>query len=494
MTTSASQFYERLHDMIAEAGEMPFWRHHDEAYSYRHLYDGMLRINTVLLNLRAARVIVYSGKAFPAYAAIYATLLSGNVWVPADPEIPPARNLEVFSQVLPAVVLSDRPLPQELEDFCREIGARTYQLAAILDSGPPSAFALKDFDDDGEAYIMFTSGSTGKPKGVPMSNRNYINFIDNAMRILPLRKGDVFADYHYFGFDISIFYLFCAVLVAGSFAPLILPADRMMPLRHLQAHKVTVLATVPSLMTLLRRLAHDRWEGHRPRIFFICGEPFRTDLLDYLDKSVKAEHVYNFYGLTETGVENFYHECQPGDAARFREIGYIPIGRPLQGSEVRLDANQELLLAGCQLTAGYLGGRSADRFFEESGVRWYRTGDKIVEQDGLYFCKGRLDNQVKLRGYRIELMDVEAQLRNLDGIDEAVCFVVELNGRDALVAALHGQNCPAPDRVRLALKERLPTYMIPDVTFELNDLPANSSGKIDRVKVRQGFLASRGAV
>jgi D-alanine--poly(phosphoribitol) ligase subunit 1 len=491
MTTPAAQFYSNLDEAIRLAGGADVWVHHGERHSYAEMYLLMRRMNAKLKEFRGKRVVVYAGKCFPAYAAIYATLLSGNVWVPADPEIPALRNLEVFKQVEPALVLTESPLPDELASYCRERGTKVCTLGSFGGQVEEAPFGPFAFDDDDEAYIMFTSGSTGVPKGVPMTNRNYINFIDNAMKIIPFERGDVFADYHYFGFDISIFYIFCAILTQGCFAPLMLPQDRMLPLRHLQQHKITVLATVPSLITVIRRLARDRWEGHKPRVLFICGEPFRADLLGYLHTVVKAELVYNFYGLTETGVENFHHRCQPGDELKFQDVGYIPIGLPLPGNDIRLSPEGELLLAGCQMTPGYLGGRSPEKFFEENGVRWYRTGDKVIEQDGLYFCKGRLDNQVKLRGYRIELMDIEAQLRKVPGIEEAVCLTDERSGRDTLIAALYGSGKPSLDDVRGALKDRLPTYMIPDVVLHVAEMPLNTSGKIDRGQVRKLYLAHR---
>lgn len=484
MTTSAPDFYASLFEAIQAAGDADVWVHQDQRHSYAEMLRLMRRMNATLGKVRRRRVIVHSGKSFPAYAAIYATLLSGNAWVPTDPTVPPRRNVEVFEQVAPAVVLTEAALPEDLARCCREMGAEVYPFDAFAIETTEAPFETFDFDDDAEAYIMFTSGSTGIPKGVPMTNRNFINFIDNARNIIPLEKGDVFADYHNFGFDISIFYIFCAVFSQGCFAPMLLAQDRMLPLRHLQRHRVTVLATVPSLMTVIRRLARDRWEGHRPRLFFICGEPFRLDLLDYLYGVAQAQTVYNFYGLTETGVENFYHECRPDDVDRFRDIGFVPIGQPLSGNDIRLSPEGELWLAGCQVTPGYLGGRSPKKFSIVEGVRWYHTGDKVVERDGLYFCKGRLDNQVKLRGYRVELMDVEAQLRQIPGVEEAVCLTAERNGRDTLVAALHGPGTPTLEGVRDALKDRLPAYMIPDEIFTLDAVPLNSSGKIDRGAVR----------
>ena len=128
-----------------------------------------------------------------------------------------------------------------------------------------------------------------------------------------------------------------------------------------------------------------------------------------MDK-LRVPEVYNFYGLTETGVENFHHRCRRSDVESYADVGYVPIGLPLPNNDIRIGEGDELWLSGCQTTPGYLGGVGADKFTELDGKRWYLTGDKVVNFKELWFCKGRLDSQVKVSGHRIELMDVEAHL------------------------------------------------------------------------------------
>ena len=153
----------------------------------------------------------------------------------------------------------------------------------------------------------------------------------------------------------------------------------------------------------------------------------------------------------------------------------------------------ELLVAGPQVTPGYLSEQEASRFTILDGVRWYRTGDIVVQQNGLYFCKGRLDAQVKLSGYRVELMDIEAHLRTLPEVNGAVCFVSPISGHgEMIVAVLHSYRKIQLAEVRGHLKSKLPTYMFPRKVFMISEVPLNKSGKIDRLAVKNMLNRTKG--
>ncbi|OAN55088.1 AMP-binding protein [Magnetospirillum moscoviense] len=483
MPSESTVFYRDLLTAL-QAAEGPCWIHGDVNRSYAELGAVMRRINTCLSGTQGIRVAVFSGKSLPAYAAIYAILLSKNSWVPLNPEFPAERTLQMLELATPGVILTDRPLPDQLTRWAQAGDVRVLSLPEAYDAQAETDFEVDGFDDDAEAYVMFTSGSTGLPKGVPMTHANFQPFVRHAMQVLPLRQGDVFSDYHDFGFDISIFYLFCCPLAQGTFAPALTEAERLLPLAHLRTHGVTVLASVPSILARLRAVGHGRPIPSSVRVLFMCGEPFRLDLLRFCLDDMAVAHVSNWYGLTETGVENFWHPCSVEDIERFSDIGFAPIGTPLPATLARVEAG-ELLIGGVQVTPGYLGGIGSERFIEHDDVRWYRTGDRVVERDGLTFCKGRLDWQIKLNGYRIELMDIEANLRTLPGLTEAVCFVESIGGRDFLMAAIQCEADLDLDHARAQLATRLPPYMVPSALIKVTDLPLNKSGKIDRPAVQR---------
>ncbi len=484
MKSDIDAFYETLLGRLGGSRETVYVAD-GNTHTYPELYEKMERINAFLKSFGNERIALLTGKDLTGYAAIYAIVLSGNCWVPVNPDLPPARQVDMLKLARPKVILSDRPLTGELAAYARAAHIEVALLDDLTQGGDREPFDPSGFQASDLAYIMFTSGSTGVPKGVPMTHANYINFVNTALDILPFEKGDVFSDYHDFGFDLSVFYLFCCPLSEGAFAPALTDRDRLFPLDHIKRNKVSVLSSVPSLLSRVMAYAKEPAEDLPLRILFMCGEPFRLEQLEYCSEKLGIAEVHNFYGLTETGVENFHHACSPDDVARFRHMGYVPIGKPLPGNRIRVTDERELWLSGPQVTPGYLGGVSTDRFAEAEGATWFRTGDKIVETDGVYFCKGRLDQQVKFNGYRVELMDIEAHLRQMEGVGEAVCFLDGVEGREFLVAGLHGPGKTGRDEVRDFLANRLPGYMVPGDVFHLAEVPLNQNGKIDRPAVRR---------
>ena len=478
------KFYKELHETFKHSKAMVYV-YYGEKHSYAELYDAMLKINSTLKDYRNTRVAVFTSKHFYAYGAIFSTLLSGNIWIPLTSEIPESRNLAIIKIAEPEIILTDRVLPRSLLEYAHSKGINVFELNKLIAGDNKAEFEVENFNKDDNAYIMFTSGSTGIPKGVPVTHENYVNFIYNAIRILPFNKNEVFSDYHDFGFDISIFYLFCCILTEGAFAPIIKPEDAVLPINHIIKNNVTVWATVPSVISRLKMFDKNDILNIPVKIMFLCGEPFRLDILEYCFKNLRIKNVYNFYGLTETGVENFYHACRPDDLFEYKDVGFVPIGRPLPGNQIHITDENELLLSGNQVTPGYLGGVSAEKFEMLDGLRWYHTGDAVMKYKDVYFCKGRLDSQVKISGYRVELMDIESHLRRIDGIEEAVCFVEKMRGRDLLVAAIKTKNKIEEHSIQEHLKTNLPSYMVPKEFLYLDTVPLNKNGKIDRKNVRE---------
>ena len=341
---------------------------------------------------------------------------------------------------------------------------------------------------DDIAYIMFTSGSTGTPKGVPMTHGNYIPFIENALEILPIEKHEIFSDYHDFSFDLSIFYLFCAVMTQSTLSPALSKKDKLFLLNHAIKNKVTVWSSVPSSIARIKQLRPNESFNTQIKIMFLCGEPFRLDILEYCYNHLNQENVFNFYGLTETGVENFYHECRREDLKVFEKQGLVPIGKPLPGNRTIISENNELLIGGPQITPGYIGGLDNHRFITIGGNDWFRSGDIVEQFEDVVFCKGRMDSQVKINGYRIELLDVEAGLRKVDGISEAVCFVDDSIPDHAGIVAVVEAEKVEDSELKKELKKHMPAYMIPSKIFKLIEFPINKSGKLDRTGIKKSII------
>lgn len=486
MFTRPYDFYRRL-EKVLRTSKAVIYQSDNQQRTYPELYSEILKFNSVFSRFKGGRVAHYTEKTFSAYAAIYATLLSENTWVPLTPSAPPLRNLEIIKVCEPSMILTDAALPLDLLNFAKIKNIPVLNLSDVLRSEKERPLDLGEFREDDIAYIMFTSGSSGVPKGVPMSHKNYIPFIDNAMALLPFRSHEVFSDFHDFAFDISIFYLFCCVLTESAFAPIRRLEDKIIPLKFIEENKISVWSSVPSVIQRIQALKPNQKMKTSVRIMFLCGEPFRLDLLKYCFENLNLENVFNFYGLTETGVENFYHACTREDLRRFQDKSFVPIGKPLPGNDIRIGDNQELLLKGPQVMSGHLGGIGNDRFEIIDEATWFHTGDIVEKFDDVYFCKGRMDSQVKLSGFRVELMDIEAHLRATPLVEEAVCFVHEGNAQKTLVAAVKAREASVVDTLPSQLALTLPPYMIPKQFIFLSEIPLNSNGKIDRKRIKDAF-------
>jgi D-alanine--poly(phosphoribitol) ligase subunit 1 len=480
---SINGFYIDLLNIIKNSKAVVY-RYFDEEYTYQELYSLMLKINTVLSEYRNGQIVLYASKNFSAYATIFSITLSNNIWIPLSPENPDARNLEILKQTNPALAICEGKLSDEVSSYLEDNNVDIISLEEISSRSDEKEFKTGIFRKDDTAYIMFTSGSTGVPKGVPMTHENYINFVNNVLEILPFGENEVFSDFHDFAFDISIFYLFTCPFVQGAFSPIKEERDKIIPINHILKNKVTVWSSVPSVLSRIKAFKPNEKVNTSIRIMFLCGEPLRLDVLNYCLKNMDITNVYNFYGLTETGVENFYHKCVASDLEEFADYGIAPIGKPLPGNYVKITEEKELYIGGCQVTPGYLGNKSPEKFESVSNIRWCKTGDIVENPSDVYICKGRIDSQVKLSGYRVELMDIEAHLLQQEHVEEAVCFVDEIKGGKLLVAALKVKKEIDIDSLRNKLKKRLPIYMIPKNIFYLDQLPLNKNGKIDRKQVR----------
>ncbi len=478
-----NEFYFNLLNII-KSSKAVVYRHFDEEHTYRELYFLMLKINTVLSEYRNRQVVLYASKNFPTYAAIFSIILSDNIWLPVSPENPDVRNLEILKQSNPVLAICEGQLPDTIYSHLKDNNIDVISLEEIISRNNEKEFETGIFGKDEIAYIMFTSGSTGVPKGVPMTHENYVNFISNVLEILPFGKNEVFSDFHDFAFDISIFYLFACLFVQGAFSPIKDERDKIIPINHILKNKVTVWSSVPSVINRLETFKPEEEINTSIKIMFLCGEPLKLNVLNYCLKNMGIENMYNFYGLTETGVENFYHKCDVSDLEEFADYGIAPIGKPLSGNYVKITDERELYIGGCQVTPGYLGNRSSEKFEMADGIRWCRTGDIVEKRGDVYICKGRLDSQVKLSGYRVELMDIEAHLVQQEHVEEAVCFVEEVKGGTSLIAAIKAKEKRDIKTIQSSLKKVLPSYMIPKEIICMESIPLNSNGKVDRRKLR----------
>jgi amino acid adenylation domain-containing protein len=417
--------------------------------------------------------------------AVLAVLKTGAAYVPLDAAHPSGRVAEIAADAGLSMVLAHAGTAasvSEVDAPVLTLDDLRGDLAAMPAGNPPLAVGPGDV-----AYVIYTSGSTGKPKGVLLEHRGVVNFIDSVRDLFDLTPADRVLGFASVTFDVSVFEMFSALLT-GARLCLATEDERLSVVRLqslMESAGITVIDLPPTVMPLL---TPEKFTDLR--IAFVGGEAFSGELVNRWNP---GRRLFNGYGPTECTVTMIVEECAgTWDASP-------PIGLPMTNHvahvldrdlrRVPVGVPGELVIGGGGLARGYLNRDDltaekfiADPFGTAPGGRLYRTGDLVKRlADGRLVFLGRIDQQVKIRGLRIELGEVESALTGFDGIGPvSVQAWTDGTGDKHLVGYLTGvaeQQTPA---VREHLGAVLPSYMVPSYFVVLDELPLTSSGKVDR--------------
>ncbi|MFD7503692.1 amino acid adenylation domain-containing protein [Streptomyces sp. NPDC059850] len=465
------------------------------ATTYRQLNARANQLSRFLLLHGAGperTVALALSRSADATAAVLATLKAGACYLPLDPGMPAERLRFLLADARPALLLTDSasskalPEPAGLPCWNLDAPATAEQLARLSATDPEPRAALAP---DTAAYLMYTSGTTGRPKGVVVTREALANLLTDMRERFPLTADDRMLSVTTLAFDIAALELFLPLL-CGATAVVASPAAARDPLllaQLIRRHGVTAAQGTPSRWRALLAADADAVRGLR---LMAGGEALPRRLAEDLLRN--GARVINGYGPTEATI---YATC----AAVDERHDPPPIGRPVSNTRAYvLDAHLapvpigtpgELYLAGGGIARGYAGrpGLTAERFtadpFGPPGRRMYRTGDLARwTADGQLEFLGRTDHQVKLRGYRIELAEIEAVLAGHPQVAQAVAAVHEEDGDARLVAHLTAPAgaVPSPAELRAHLSRTLPHYMVPSAFVVVDALPLTANGKIDR--------------
>ncbi|MEV5560667.1 amino acid adenylation domain-containing protein [Nonomuraea wenchangensis] len=461
-----------VEEQAAATPGRPALRFRDRTLTYREL-DAAASALAARLRERGAGPERVVAVALPRSAelvvALVAVLKTGAAYLPVDPEQPAGRTASMLADAAPVVTLREVEL---------EPGGRP-EPATPADPRNP-------------AYVIYTSGSTGRPKGVVVAHEAIVNRLRWMQAEYGLTAEDRVLQKTPAGFDVSVWEFFWP-LIAGATLVVAEPGghrDAAYLAGLIRRERVTTVHFVPSMLRAF--LADPDAAGCTGLRRVICsGEELPAGLAAEFHAALPGCGLHNLYGPTEAAVDVTYWACRPG------ERGPVPIGRPVWNTAVhvldrdlRPAAAGELYLAGVQLARGYLGrpGLTAGRFVPDPygppGSRMYRTGDLARRRpDGVVEYAGRADDQIKIRGFRVEPGEVEAVLNDHPDVRQAVVTAHEVRPG---VTLLTGHVVPAegavvdPDALRAHAAARLPGPMVPAVFVPLASVPLTVNGKLDR--------------
>lgn len=454
------------------------------------------------------RVGLLANRSLSAYVGYLAVLRLGGAVVPLNPQYPIERNLGILEDARAPLVVADSSV---MRTFSAESMAAWPMLVdsdgSVSTTPRSDGIVLPDqpTDVDGEAYLVFTSGSQGRPKGVAVTHRQISTFLSTSIRLFEVEASSRFSQFFNLTFDASVGDLFISW---GAGATLVVPTarDLLDPIKFIVDEQLSHWFSVPSAVRVADAMGMlSEGPALCLRHSMFGAEPVMVKHMARWREVAPSTAIWNMYGPTEAAITCVIHGI-PAASVDWGEAsnGTLPIGAAYPGTELaivgpdgRPTEDGELVIRGKQRFDGYIDAEDNRGRFGEIGVdgtlrdidgapgerSWYRTGDRVAIERGLFVHRGRLDQQVKVRGHRVELGEIEAAMLSHPEVSDAA-VIVDPGVTDEVSLVGFFVGTAGLDDVRGRLRDRLPDYMMPADMVQLERLPLNSNGKIDRGSLR----------
>lgn len=462
----------------------------EEHYTYAQFGECISKIRSQLIKINHSntKVGLVINDDLETYASIIALWLEGECYVPLHPNWPLERCQDICEQVEIDLILDSSKETRYERMLVVKTTPLEYEQNCLI---PKECIS-----DDELAYILFTSGSTGKPKGVQLSRKNLAAFVDAFFDVYSIDENDRCLQCFDLSFDLSIMsYLIPLVKGACVYTvpPDVIKYSYIAGL--IEDARLTVALMAPSTIKYLRPY-FDEIDCTSLKYSLFCGEALPLDVTIEWSKCAQNAIIDNVYGPTEDTIFcSIYRFSRTGNNKTYN--GILSIGKPMKKcgmtifdenlNECEVGVLGNLCLSGDQLTMGYLKNKekNEESFFLKENVRWYKTGDLCyIDEDGNIMYSGRLDHQAKIQGFRVELGEIEYHAKEFLGNKNVVCMAYEDCENLTRIAMFIESNEFNPDEMIAYMRNKMPSYMIPNRLFFIPTFPLNSNDKIDKVKLK----------
>lgn len=478
-----------LYHSITKHEKLPAFCIADNKHSYKELASEIQRYRNVLKPVNESLIGIVAHDHFETYAAIIALWFEGKAYLPLNPDFPQSYNEDLIDKA---------GLAHHFDAASTHSFSNSSQLKLTKPSAPLVLEAPKENLNDALAYLLFTSGSTGKPKGVPITQSNLNAFVKaNEQAGIVFNHESRCLQMFDLSFDLSVGSFLLPLLFGGSVFTI--PKDEIKYayiLKLLSDYKLTHALMVPSVLTFLNRTVSTE-NGQSLEQCLFCGEALDIEAAKKWQSLAENARVYNVYGPTEASIYCTYHRLDL-DEKNASENGVVSIGQEMLNvdavlinegqEEVNLGEIGELYLSGEQVCSSYWNNAHTSAFITLNGKPFYRTGDLAVRSanQDLHFL-GRLDSQVKVNGFRVELLDVENRIKRIIAPTDAMVLSYEMPYLGTSLALIIESDDFDTTALKNELETQLPEHMIPSKIGFMKEFPLNTNGKKDRRKVQESL-------
>lgn len=460
-------------------------------------------------------IIVYGHKENEMLICFLASVKAGHAYIPVDISIPFDRLKDIIETSNAKIVIAvDELSAEQLLQINREViiinGVNG--INEIISAYKGKYLAIHNYvKEDEDFYVIFTSGSTGRPKGVRITLGCLLTFINWTTNQFQIKPNRIIMNQAPFSFDLSVMDLYLTLFTGGCLWSI----DKNMILRPRElfdgfmANPINIWVSTPSFaeFCLADRTFSDQLLTNI-EMFIFCGETLTNECAYKLSARFPKAQIYNTYGPTEATVAV---TSVLVDTHVLEAYNPLPIGKPAAGIQVAISIGDksfdyktadyeslkgEIVIKGASVSPGYLNDleKTVMNFYDENGEKCYKTGDEGYFKDGYLFYSGRIDNQIKLHGYRIELEDIENKLTSISIVRQAVVIPKKINGKYQYLQAvvvLNNTNDNSKEttiNIKAQLSSLLPGYMVPQKIIFCDNIPMTANGKVNRNKILEVLM------